>query len=87
MLDFSTKWPTKFADKVSKRRHNEQTKREGRVAGPNNFLEFCAGVRLTRTGRYRGGKTLSALALLDLFEFIARLPVKVRQVGTIIVRR
>jgi hypothetical protein len=54
-LDFSTKWPTKFADKVSKRRHNEQTKREGRVAGPNNFLEFCAGVRLTRTGRYRGG--------------------------------
>ena len=23
MLDFSTKWPTKFADKVSKRRHKE----------------------------------------------------------------
>jgi hypothetical protein len=22
--------------------HNEQTKREGRVAGPNNFLEFYA---------------------------------------------
>jgi hypothetical protein len=34
---------------------NEQAQREGRVAGPNNFLEFGAGDRLTSRGRHRGG--------------------------------
>jgi len=41
MLDFSTKWPTKFADKVSKRRQNENCPAFSLVASWEVRGYFC----------------------------------------------